>query len=160
MGDSNMTTTFDTASIESTANYTWYMLTHEGDLSPTQIDYLYGAMRDLRIRDEVIRLTVQQQDVRPVWTAIAHHLSEVMDSSTVINGHAGTTMAIMAWLDGDDDWAFKALHKVLDADPDHSLAHLVHRCIESGLPPQVWLAGMSGMTRAMCLHLTDKEEQS
>ena len=155
-----MTTTFDTASIESTANYVWYMLTHESDLSETQVDYLYRAMRDMRIRDEVIRLTVQQQDNRPVWIAIAHHLGEVMESSTILNANAGAVMAIMAWLDGDIDWACTALHKVLDADPSHSLALLVHVAIDHGMPKEVWLAGMADLDRAACLHLNDKEEQS
>jgi hypothetical protein len=155
-----MTTSFDTASIESTANYTWYMLTHESDLSPTQIDYLYGAMLDVRIRDEVIRLTTQQQVNRPVWIAIAHHLGEVMESSSVINGNAGTVMAIMAWLDGDIDWACEALHRVLDADASHSLAQLVHMCIDTGLSQEAWLEGAMQLTRSECLHLADKEVAS
>jgi hypothetical protein len=155
-----MTTTFDTASIESTANYTWYMLTHEGDLSPTQVDYLYGAMLDVRIRDEVIRLTVQQQVNPPVWCAIAHHLGEVMESSSVINSNAGTVMAIMAWLDGDIDWACEALHKVLDADASHFLAQLVHTCIDRGMTQEAWLEGAMQLTRSECLHLADKEVAS
>jgi hypothetical protein len=155
-----MTTTFDTASIESTANYVWYMLTHESDLSETQIDYLYRAMRDTRIRDEVIRLTVQQQVNRPVWIAIAHHLGKVMESSTILNSNAGTVMAIMSWLDGDNEWAHEALTRVLEADPSHSLASLVLASIMTGVPQEAWVEGALSLDRATCLHLNDKGEQS
>ena len=155
-----MTTTFDTASIESTANYVWYMLTHESELSETQVDYLYRAMRDIRIRDEVIRLTVHQRDNRPVWIAIAHHLGEVMGSSTILNSNAGTVMAIMSWLDGDNEWAHEAVTRVLGADPSHSLAFLLRTCIMTGLPQEAWVEGAMALDRATCLHLNDKGEQS
>jgi hypothetical protein len=83
-----------------------------------------------------------------------------MESSTILNSNAGTVMAIMAWLDGDIDWACEALHKVLDADPSHPLALLVHECIDRGMPQEAWLAGMDGLDRAACLHLNDKEVAS
>lgn len=51
---------------------------------------------------------------------------------------AGSLLAFAAWQRGDGALAWCSLDRVLDADPDYSMAHLVAGILTRAVPPDVW----------------------
>ena len=62
----------------------------------------------------------------------------------------GTVTALLGWLIGDGVRAMAALERVWAEDPDYSLAELLGRSINAGLPPTSWRDMMGGLTREAC----------
>ncbi|HET8604888.1 MAG TPA: DUF4192 domain-containing protein [Marmoricola sp.] len=51
---------------------------------------------------------------------------------------AASLLAFAAWLAGDGALAWCAVDRVLEQDPDYSMAHRVADCLTGALPPSVW----------------------
>jgi hypothetical protein len=61
------------------------------------------------------------------------------------------TLAVCCWVDGDGAAAWAALDRAFDADPEHSLAHLVATALQQGQPPWIWTSIMAELTPAELL---------
>ena len=62
----------------------------------------------------------------------------------------GTVTGLLGWLIGDGVRAVAALERVWAEDRDYSLAELLGRSINAGLPPSSWRDMMRGLTREAC----------
>lgn len=101
---------------------------------PAVLARLLRALATTPLRDRVWCLMTQQNAAEHVrlWTDV------VRQSPERLVAPAAGLLAFSAWLSGDGALAWCAVERCLDAEPDHTLAHLVARALEQAVPPTEW----------------------
>lgn len=121
-------------------------------LSDADVDLVARACRDLRVRDVVLwRITMGREHDRALlqrcWTVFAACLRRAPDDAVA---PVAAVAALIAWQLGEGTRALECVKRARDADPDHSLAGLVHRCIDEARPPSLWHQVMAGLDEHTC----------
>lgn len=104
------------------------------DISHRDCAYIAMWLRQLLVRDHVW-FAITPDDARrslEQWTKIASRLSGVWRCAPL------SLAAFSAWQTGDGVRTLLASEAALREDPDYSLAALMLRVVEQGLPPQSW----------------------
>ena len=129
-------------------------------LSDSDVDLVTRACRDLRVRDVVLwRITNGPHHGRALlqrcWDVFAESLRRAPSDSIA---PVAAVAALIAWQLGEGTRAMECLKRARAADPDHSLADLVFRCIDQARPPSLWHQVMAGLDEATCRygHIDDR----
>ncbi len=130
------------------------VLERGGALSDAEIATFAVGMSDIRVRDVVLwRLTCGGH--RPgiadpqTWQVVSAVLRQ---APGVTVAPVAAVAALVAWQRGEGTRAMAALPRAWAADPQHSLAELVYRCVDAAVPPTVWWQVMSGLDEPTCRH--------
>jgi hypothetical protein len=107
------------------------------------------ALCDVRVRDTVLWEIAHSNEHDP-HRAFEAAAALLRGAPVGVIAPIGTVTALLGWLIGDGVRAMAALDRVWDEDPDYSLAELLGRSINAGLPPTSWREMMSGLTREVC----------
>lgn len=102
---------------------------------------------DVRVRDTVIWSLARQPDLAEAIEFLAEGVRRAPDGYVAA---IATVLALCCWQAGDGVRAGIALDRGRADDPDYSLAELVERSINAGLPPDAWRQMMRGMERDQC----------
>lgn len=127
---------------------------HEEALSDRQVALMAAACCDIRVRDVILwRLTIGEEaariDARRTWDLISSTLRRAPDEAVAGVAAVG---ALVAWQMGEGTRAMECLKRARQADPRHSLAALVFRCVDSAQGPQIWWQVMAGLDEDTCRH--------
>ncbi|MUL43127.1 DUF4192 domain-containing protein [Streptomonospora sp. PA3] len=106
----------------------------QGELpdDPDQIAWLGVLLQCVRVRDEA--WTLIDRASAAVHERLWRHL--LCHAEPAYRPAPGGLLAVAAWARGDTALAATALERVREADPDYSMAALVHRALRAGLPWQ------------------------
>lgn len=112
------------------------------------------GLADIRVRDVILRRLVllsrdDGQHVRAVEERV--RLAAISVPRPWSPGLAGL-LAALTWLRGDGVAARAACDLALSAEPDYSLAHLLHRVMDAGMSPERWTRAILAMSEDACLH--------
>ncbi len=107
------------------------------------------ALRDHRVRDAALwMVTSQANELNHVLlTNLAALMQRTPDAW--VDG-VGVLAATTAWLLGDGARGVDACERTINANPDCSLAQLLHDAMAAGLPPAMWREGMQKVTLEQC----------
>ncbi len=125
---------------------------HDEVLSDRQVALMAAACDDIRVRDVILwRLTTGENaariEARHTWNVISSTLRRAPDGA--VAGVAAVA-ALVAWQMGEGTRAMECLKRARQADPGHSLAALVFRCVDSAQDPQIWWQVMAGLDEDTC----------
>lgn len=117
------------------------VLCGSADLSPEEVADVARACADVHIRDPLLALLLREKD-EPTATPL-HHLRTRLLYCLVHTpgrwaGGVAATLALLAWADGDGAAALMATDRAQQADPANTLAPLVARALQFGMPPSTW----------------------
>lgn len=105
------------------------------------------GLQDIRVRDVVLHRLSQSPDLR----VVAEWLRGVAITSPSPYAAAIYTVCAAAyWQGGDGAKACEALEQALLLDPDYSLAMLLHRAIQAGMPPATWRQALQDTSEEEC----------
>ncbi len=128
---------------------------------PTDRDVavLAAACCDTRARDVVLwRLTVGQDTVSVMsgrtWEVLSTTLQRAPAEAVA---PVAAVAGLVAWQMGEGTRAMACLNRAYDADPTHSLASLVFRCVDAAQPPSVWWQVMASLDESTCRHGSSAE---
>jgi hypothetical protein len=107
------------------------------------------ALCDVRVRDTVLWEIAHCHEHDP-HRAFESAAALLRGAPAGVIAPIGTVTALLGWLIGDGVRAMAALERVWAEDPDYSLAELLGRSINAGLPPTSWRDMMGGLTREAC----------
>jgi hypothetical protein len=114
-----------------------------------QVALCCTLLDDFRWRDALLRQVLEDASLRlPVRATlmdIATRCPEAYVASTA------TTLAGVVWLDGNGTVARVAVDRALESNPEYSLARLLDRAFEAGIPPRVWIDSLSALTVDECM---------
>jgi Domain of unknown function (DUF4192) len=121
-------------------------------LTDRDVALVAAACADIRVRDVVLwRLTVGDGPVSVrsprTWDVISQVLRRVPDDAVA---PVAAVAALVAWQRGEGTRAMECLKRAHAADPDHSLAALVFRCVDAAQPPSLWWQVMAGLDEDTC----------
>jgi Domain of unknown function (DUF4192) len=105
---------------------------HGGQITDhDQLAWLTVTIADLRVRDDAwARMDPRYRaDHQRLWTDVARHAREPYVPAPA------SLLAFTAWQSGDGALANVAIERALAADPEYSMAHLIGRALDAGLPP-------------------------
>jgi hypothetical protein len=107
------------------------------------------GLQDVRVRDAVLRhLHESPQSRWAVRSALLALLSKVpADAYPAV----ACVLAGCAWLDGNGAVARIAIDRCREADPGYSLARLLDRALQHGIPPTVWADSLAAVSIDECL---------
>lgn len=130
------------------------LLSRHERLGDRDVAVVAGACMDIRVRDVVLwRLTVADVGVgiasHRTWQVFSQTLRQAPDEAVA---PVAAVAALVAWQMGEGTRAMECLKRARDADPDHSLAALVFRCVDAAQPPSLWWQVMSGLDEETCRH--------
>lgn len=128
-------------------------------LSAADVGAFVAGMSDIRVRDVVLwRLTVGDRvgEVRDrrTWAVVSECVRR--SPQEAVAGVAAVA-ALVAWQMGEGTRAMAALHRAWSADPDHTFADLVHRCVDAAAPPALWWQVMGGLDEFTCRYGNESE---
>lgn len=128
------------------------ILATQPPLSDADVAGLVAAMRDIRVRDVVLwRLTVGDRvggiGDRRTWAIVSECVRRAPQEAVA---PVAAVAALVAWQMGEGTRAMAALHRAWSSDPGHSLAALVHRCVDTAAPPSMWWQVMAGLDEYTC----------
>lgn len=123
-------------------------------LSDREVALVATACMDIRVRDVVLwRLTVGDAaggiGSHRAWDVLSQTLRRVPDEAVAA---VAAVAALVAWQLGEGTRAMECLKRARAADPDHSLACLVFRCVDAAQPPSLWWQVMAGLDEHTCRH--------
>jgi hypothetical protein len=98
---------------------------------PTDTPALVVALQDLRVRDEVATLALDDSEA-----LLALLLSMARSTVAPYDVPICTLIALSAWLRGDGALANVALDRALDGDPSYGMATLLRAGLDGQLPPK------------------------
>jgi len=110
---------------------------------------IYLGLCDVRVRDTVLWEIAHSHEHDP-HRAFESAAAVLRGAPAGVIAPIGTVTALLGWLIGDGVRAMAALERVWAEDPDYSLAELLGRSINAGLPPTSWRDMMGGLTREAC----------
>lgn len=128
------------------------ILAAQRPLSAADVAWVVAGMGDIRVRDVVLwRLTVGDRvgevGDRRTWSVVSECVRRAPQGSVA---PVAAVAALVAWQMGEGTRAMAALHRAWSADPGHSLAALVHRCVDTAAPPSMWWQVMAGLDEYTC----------
>lgn len=103
-------------------------------LSDPDAARLLVAAQALPARDAAWSMMTQDEHHahRALWTDLTRRAPDE------VRAPAATLLAFSAWLGGDGAGAWTALDQIPESHQDYSLAGLMTRTLEAGVPPSVW----------------------
>ena len=119
-----------------------------GDDAPVAPVSILSLAHEVRVRDEVIRQMMQHPDN---WQAFLNKLLDATLEYPQVEVPVYTMAAILMWQAGNTNSAFMALGHALAEDPQYRLAHLIFLALSKEMDPNVWAAGIGGLTREECV---------
>lgn len=130
------------------------LLAGHGRLSDADVAVVSATCLDIRVRDVVLwRLTVGGGGVNVssprTWDVFSQALRRAPDEAVAA---VAAVAALVAWQMGEGTRAMECLKRATAADPDHSLAGLVFRCVDAAQPPSLWWQVMAGLDEETCRH--------
>ncbi len=128
------------------------ILAAESPLTGADVAALVAGMGDIRVRDVVLwRITVGERvgeiGDRRTWAVVSECVRRAPQDAVA---PVAAVAALVAWQMGEGTRAMAALHRAWAADPDHSLATLVHRCVDTAAPASMWWQVMAGLDEYTC----------
>ena len=107
------------------------------------------ALRDHRARDAALWIATSQADewLHVLLSNLAALMRRTPDAW--VDG-VGVLAATAAWLLGDGARGVDACERAMNANPDCTLAQLLHDAMAAGLPPALWREGMRKITLEQC----------
>lgn len=130
------------------------VLRHRGSPTDRDIALIAAACCDVRVRDVILwRLTM----ARDTATVASQHTWDVLATTlrrapTEAVAPVGAVAALVAWQMGEGTRAMECLKRAHQADPGHSLAQLVFRCVDGAHSPSVWWHVMACLDEFTCRH--------
>ena len=107
------------------------------------------ALCDVRVRDTVL-WEIAHSGRHDPHRAFESAAALLRGAPAGMIAPIGTVTGLLGWLIGDGVRAVAALERVWAEDRDYSLAELLGRSINAGLPPSSWRDMMRGLTREAC----------
>jgi Domain of unknown function (DUF4192) len=133
------------------------LLTTGQDLADSDVATVAAACTDIRVRDCVLWRLTRRND-RETWMAAWHVIAATLRRCPVpATADVAAVASVVAWQCGDGLRANEALDVAWRADPGQSLAGLVRRSLDAGLPPSVWHSVMDSLTEEQCRHGTRRD---
>ena len=123
-------------------------------MNGSQMDWADGAnliagLHDIHIRDCLLKRLLDDEELRSqVKVHLLSLIPTASESSVVV---LATALAGCVWLDGNGALAAVALERALECDPSYSLAVLLNRAINFGVPPSVWSDSLLAVSQEECL---------
>ncbi len=132
------------------------MLQSDGLPDDALLSFLASGLADTRVRDTVLWRLTGSRDTTAwgrLWRFCAAVLRRAPDQRVAA---VAAVAGLAAWQLGDGLRAGAAIELALTMDERHSLANLLRRALDSGLPPSVWQQVMSGLSELECRHGRDQ----
>lgn len=126
----------------------WALCTSDGEWFIRDRAAMVIALQDIGVRDALLRRLMATSDVRFLeerMRSVARCTPEELAAPVY------TVTGALAWQHGDGARACIALRFALEANPDYSLANLLYRAIQAGMPPSRWRMALEATTEEICL---------
>lgn len=138
------------------------LLTSARPVTTAEVQLIAAACRDIRVRDVILWRLERTDAGRAVdrnrrWLVFATALRRAPSNCVA---PVAAVAALTAWQQGEGTRATACLARARDADPQHSLAALVRRCVDQAVPPATWRQCMASLDEVTCRHGTSADNSS
>lgn len=119
------------------------------EFAVSEAAHLVMVCHNIRSRDGLLRKAFEQPELRTTFCDYLSHLL-TLTPETFIPAVA-TTLAGIAWLDGNHALTRSSLDTALQFNEDYSLARLLNTALSHGIPAKVWSDSLEAVSYQDCL---------